>query len=56
MKSVVKSVPLAAVACVLLAGCASAVYNTASNAPWTPGTPLDMGAPADVMRENSRRA
>ena len=48
-----KSVLLAGIACGLLTGCASAVYNTASNAPWTPGTPLDMGAPADVMRENS---
>ena len=48
-----KSILLAAVACGFLAGCATAVFNPASNAPWTPGTPLDMGAPADFMRENS---
>jgi NTE family protein len=48
-----KSVLLAAVTCGLLAGCTTAVYNTVSNAPWTPGTPPDMGAPTDVMRENS---
>ena len=40
---------LAAVACTFLSGCATAVFNTASNEPWTPATPLDMGAPADVM-------
>ena len=37
----------------VLAGCATPVFNTASNAPWSPGTPTDMGAPADVMGENS---
>jgi NTE family protein len=36
-----------------LCGCATAVFNKASNEPWTPGTTPDMGAPADVMRENS---
>jgi NTE family protein len=48
-----KSLLCAALACGLLNGCASAVYNTVSNAPWTPGTPPDMGAPTDVMREDS---
>ena len=36
-----------------LCGCATAIFNKASNEPWTPGTLPDMGAPADVMRENS---
>ncbi|HEX4782464.1 MAG TPA: patatin-like phospholipase family protein, partial [Usitatibacter sp.] len=40
------------VASLALAGCAS-VYNKASNKPWVPGTPPDMGAPSDVMHENS---
>ena len=48
MKSV-----LLALACTLLGGCATAIYNTAGNAPWTPATPPDMGAPTDVMREDS---
>lgn len=48
-----KPVFLAAVAGCLLSGCATAIFNTASNVPWTPATPIDMGAPSDVMRENS---
>ena len=46
------SIFASAVACGLLAGCGT-VHNTASNEPWTPATPVDGGAPADVMRENS---
>ncbi|MFZ3322481.1 MAG: patatin-like phospholipase family protein [Usitatibacter sp.] len=41
------------VAAANLCGCATAIFNKASNEPWTPGTSPDMGAPADVMRENS---
>ncbi len=44
---------LAAAALAGVAGCAGPVYNTASNAPWTPGLAPGMGAPADVMQENS---
>ena len=44
---------LSTLACVFLSGCATAIYNTASNTPWTPGSAPDMGAPSDVMRENS---
>ncbi len=36
-----------------LCGCATAIFNKASNEPWTPATAPDMGAPADVMGENS---
>ena len=36
-----------------LCGCAGPIYNTADNAPWTPGLAPDMGAPVDVMEENS---
>lgn len=36
-----------------LCGCATVIFNKASNEPWTRGTTPDMGAPADVMRENS---
>lgn len=36
-----------------LCGCATAIFNAASNAPWTHGAAPDMGAPADVMGENS---
>jgi NTE family protein len=37
----------------ILAGCATPVFNKASNAPWSPRTPVDMGAPVDFMGENS---
>jgi NTE family protein len=36
-----------------LAGCATSVFNTATNVPLSAATPLDMGAPTDLMRENS---
>jgi NTE family protein len=36
-----------------LAGCAAAIYNTATNQPLSPATPPNMGAPVDVMGENS---
>src|SRR6478736_3617080 len=37
----------------VLAGCATPIFNPASNAPWSPTTPPDMGAPVDFMGENS---
>src|SRR5437762_1440407 len=37
---------------VALVGCGT-IYNKASNQPWTPDVPLEMGAPEDVMRENA---
>ena len=43
---------LAAMALCVVSGCAS-VHNKAGNEPWAPGTPLDMGAPANVMGENA---
>src|SRR4051812_30363712 len=48
-----RSVFLAVIAGCVLSGCATAIFNTASNAPWTPSTPIDMGAPSDLMGENS---
>src|SRR5258705_2990065 len=36
-----------------LAGCAAAVFNTATNEPLTAATPANMGAPVDLMGENS---
>src|SRR5882757_4679232 len=36
-----------------LAGCATAVFNTATNEPLTAATPPNMGAPVDIMGENS---
>jgi NTE family protein len=36
-----------------LCGCATAVYNQVSNGPWTRETKPNMGAPSDVMGENS---
>jgi len=36
-----------------LAGCASAVFNSATNEPLSATTPPNMGAPTDFMRENS---
>src|SRR5258708_3636158 len=36
-----------------LTGCAIPVFNSPSNVPLAPGTPDDMGAPIDLMRENS---
>src|SRR5258706_10985046 len=36
-----------------LSGCATVVFNPASNAPLSAATPLNMGAPTDLMRENS---
>ena len=35
-----------------LTGCGT-VYNKADNKPWVPGSAPDMGAPSDVMHENS---
>ena len=48
-----RSLIVASLAAAMLGGCAATVHNSAGNSPWTPGTPVDMGAPADVMRENS---
>src|SRR5260221_1114934 len=42
-----------AVVAVGLSGCATVVFNPASNAPLSAATPLNMGAPTDLMRENS---
>jgi len=36
-----------------LAGCATAVFNPATNAPLSAATPANMGAATDFMRENS---
>ena len=36
-----------------LAGCATAVFNPATNKPLSAATPPNMGAPTDFMRENS---
>jgi NTE family protein len=36
-----------------LAGCATLVFNPATNAPLSASTPPNMGAPTDFMRENS---
>lgn len=44
---------LAAVAAGLLTGCATDVYNPATNVPLSEATPPRMGAPKDFMRENS---
>src|SRR5712692_2329248 len=44
---------LLAAAVLGLAGCATSVFNRATNEPLSPDTPPDMGAPTDVMRENS---
>ncbi|HLX24876.1 MAG TPA: patatin-like phospholipase family protein [Usitatibacter sp.] len=43
---------VAALALCALAGCAT-VYNKADNKPWVPGSSPSMGAPSDVMHENS---
>src|SRR5258708_25693608 len=37
----------------VLAGCAAPFYNPATNEPLTAATPPNMGAPVDVIRENS---
>jgi NTE family protein len=37
----------------MLAGCATPVFNLATNAPLSASTPPNMGAPMDFMRENS---
>jgi NTE family protein len=37
----------------ILAGCTTAVFNPATNAPLSASTPANMGAPTDLMRENS---
>jgi NTE family protein len=42
-----------AVAVTLLTGCATEVYNPATNMPLSQATPPRMGAPKDFMRENS---
>src|SRR5258706_6264160 len=42
-----------ALAAAALAGCATPVYNPATNEPLTAATPPNMGAPVDVMHENS---
>jgi NTE family protein len=44
---------LAAAAVGGLAGCATLVFNPATNAPLSASTPPNMGAPADFMHENS---
>ena len=36
-----------------MTGCATAVFNKASNAPWKPGVAADTAFGGDVMRENS---
>ena len=36
-----------------LAGCATSVFNPATNQPLSASTPPNMGAPSDFMRENS---
>src|SRR2546422_11608685 len=36
-----------------LAGCATSVFNPATNEPLSASTPLNMGARTDFMRENS---
>jgi len=36
-----------------MAGCATAVFNKAGNAPWRPGVAADTAFGGDVMRENS---
>src|SRR5258708_5184345 len=41
-----------AIAATTVAGCATS-FNKATNAPWTPGTRVDMAYRADLMRENS---
>ena len=35
------------------AGCATSVFNTATNAPMAEDTPPGMGAPLDIMGENA---
>jgi NTE family protein len=42
---------VAAASC--LCGCATAIFNKASNVPWARGTTPDMDLPADTMGENS---
>ena len=42
-----------ALAAAALAGCATPVYNPATNEPLTAATPPNMGAPVDVIGENS---
>jgi len=44
---------LAVLAAGLVAGCATEVYNPATNLPLSETTPSRMGAPGDFMRENS---
>src|SRR5262249_55547125 len=54
MRTAALRVTLCCFAAVLgLSGCATAIFNPVSNAPWTPGLAADMGAPVDVMQENS---
>jgi NTE family protein len=48
----IATLAIVTVAIGIAGGCAT-VHNKAGNAPWAPGTPLDMGAPANVMRENA---
>ena len=43
----------ACIAALALGGCAAPLHNTPSNVAWTPGTPHDMGAPTDLIREHS---
>src|SRR5882672_9727584 len=45
--------PALVLAAAVLAGCATPVYNPATNEPLTAATPPNMGAPVDVIRENS---
>ncbi len=53
MRLAVAAAMLIAVAVGGLVGCATSVFNPATNEPLSPDTPPDMGAPTDVMRENS---
>lgn len=44
---------IAAILVAFLTGCATTVFNPATNEPLSSATPPNMGAPEDVMRENS---
>src|SRR5260221_12987097 len=44
---------LAALLTLLVAGCATEVYNVATNEPISAATPPNMGAPTEYMHENS---
>ena len=44
---------MALMAAVQLAGCATPVFNQASNLPLSPATPENMGAPTDFVQRNA---